>query len=135
MSRTAIGSPIEQQPKQTGSYDSVEAQELLASLAQAEPRISQTFLYDEKGSALYEKIVEQKEYYLVEAESALVARHMDEIALPGSCAPPAGERVEEQLIVELGAGVLLCEASPVWPGRPAQTKRPIGRGWPELEAA
>ena len=28
------------------------------------PRISQTLLYDEKGSALYEKIVEQKEYAL-----------------------------------------------------------------------
>ena len=61
-----------------------EAQELLASLAQPEPRISQSFQYDEKGSALYEKIVEQKEYYLVEAESALVARHMAEIALPAA---------------------------------------------------
>ena len=62
MSGTAICNPEDQQPKQTGAYDSAEAQELLASLAQAEPRISQTFLYDEKGSALYEKIVEQKEY-------------------------------------------------------------------------
>ena len=62
MSGTAICNPEDQQPKQTGAYESAEAQELLASLAQAEPRISQTFLYDEKGSALYEKIVEQKEY-------------------------------------------------------------------------
>ena len=61
MFRTAIH-PVDQQPKQTGAYESAEAQELLVSLAQAEPRISQTFLYDEKGSALYEKIVEQKEY-------------------------------------------------------------------------
>ena len=84
MSGTAICNPEDQHPKQTGEYESAEAQELLASLAQPEPRISQTFLYDEKGSALYEKIVEQKEYYLVEAESALVARHMAEIALPAA---------------------------------------------------
>ena len=86
MSGTAICNPEDQHPKQTGEYESAEAQELLASLAQPEPRISQTFLYDEKGSALYEKIVEQKEYYLVEAESALVARHMAEIALPAAAA-------------------------------------------------
>ena len=81
-----------------------EAQELLASLAQPEPRISQSFQYDEKGSALYEKIVEQKEYYLVEAESALVARHMAEIALPAAAASPAAEALVEQRVVELGAG-------------------------------
>ena len=84
MSGTAICNPEDQHPKQTGEYESAEAQELLASLAQPEPRISQSFQYDEKGSALYEKIVEQKEYYLVEAESALVARHMAEIALPAA---------------------------------------------------
>ena len=111
-SGTAISRPDDEQPKQTGAYDSVEAHVLLASLAQDEPRISQTFLYDEKGSALYEKIVEQKEYYLVEAESALVSRHMDEIEIPaegaGAPMPPAGatpvRAVEEQRIVELGAG-------------------------------
>ena len=104
MSGTAICNPEDQHPKQTGEYESAEAQELLASLAQPEPRISQTFLYDEKGSALYEKIVEQKEYYLVEAESALVARHMAEIALPTAAASPPAEALVEQRVVELGAG-------------------------------
>ena len=93
------------------------------------PRISQTLLYDEKGSALYEKIVEQKEYYLVEAESALVARHMAEIALPAASASPAGEAVEEQRIVELGAGVLPCR-KPVWSASAAQLA-----DWPRLGAA
>ena len=41
MSGTAICNPEEQRPKQTGAYESAEAQELLVSLAQAEPRISQ----------------------------------------------------------------------------------------------
>ena len=109
MSGTAICNPEDQHPKQTGEYESAEAQELLASLAQPEPRISQTFLYDEKGSALYEKIVEQKEYYLVEAESALVARHMAEIALPAAAASPAAEALVEQRVVELGAGARPCQ--------------------------
>ena len=37
-----------------------------------------------------------------------MARHMAEIALPAASASPAGEAVEEQRIVELGAGVLPC---------------------------
>ena len=43
MSGTAICNPEGQHPKQTGAYASAEAQELLASLAQPEPRISQSF--------------------------------------------------------------------------------------------
>ena len=37
-----------------------------------------------------------------------MARHMDEIALPTTSTSPAGETVEEQRIVELGAGTRLC---------------------------
>ena len=58
-----------------------------------------------------------------------MARHMAEIA----SASPAGETIEEQRIVELGAGVLLCRkprlcAVPHGMGR-------AGRGWPQLGAA
>ena len=118
MSGTAICNPEDQHPKQTGEYESAEAQELLASLAQPEPRISQSFQYDEMGSALYEKIVEQKEYYLVEAESALVARHMAEIALPAAAASPAAEALVEQRVVELGAGAGHRTWSWRWRGTP-----------------
>lgn len=60
----------------------------------------------------------RRRYYLVEAESALVARHMAEIALPAAAASPAGEALVEQRVVELGAGARLCqEPSPEW--RPA----------------
>ena len=52
MSGTAICNPEDQHPKQTGEYESAEAQELLASLAQPEPRISQSFQYDESREGL-----------------------------------------------------------------------------------
>ena len=104
MSGTPLAEEAAANSAATGQLpDSAEAHELVASLTQAEPRISQTFLYDDKGSELYEKIVEQKEYYLVAAESELVARHMQDIAKP-TAASSGPKAVRELLVVELGAG-------------------------------
>lgn len=54
------------------------------------------FLYDAKGSEMYEKITEQPEYYLTKTEAALIADKQHEIAPWGST---------RHIMVELGAGV------------------------------
>ena len=57
-------------------------------------RLSCRYLYDARGSELFERITEQPEYYLTSAEASLLARHADEIrALVGPTA-----------LVELGSG-------------------------------
>lgn len=83
------------------NFDTAEVREIIASLTQSEPRISQNYLYDHKGSDLYEDIVAQTEYYLLAAEKKLVTENIYDIAKPH-----VGEdcQIEEQLIVELGAG-------------------------------
>jgi len=63
-------------------------------LARHPRRLSCRYLYDARGSALFEQITEQPEYYLTSAEAALLGAHADEIrALVG----PA-------TLVELGSG-------------------------------
>lgn len=63
-------------------------------LAHHPRRLSCRYLYDAAGSALFERITEQPEYYLTSAEASLLARHARRIrALTGPSA-----------LVELGAG-------------------------------
>ena len=63
-------------------------------LAHHPRRLSCRYLYDAAGSALFERITEQPEYYLTSAEASLLARHAGRIrALTGASA-----------LVELGAG-------------------------------
>jgi iron(II)-dependent oxidoreductase len=63
-------------------------------LAHHPRRLSCRYLYDAAGSALFERITEQPEYYLTGAEAALLARHAARIrALAGPSA-----------LAELGAG-------------------------------
>ena len=63
-------------------------------LAHHPRRLSCRYLYDAAGSALFERITEQPEYYLTGAEAALLARHAGRMrALAGPSA-----------LVELGAG-------------------------------
>lgn len=60
-----------------------------------EPRtLPAAFLYDSDGSSIFDHITEQPEYYLMEAEDGLLARHAAKIR----------ERVGDVTLVELGSG-------------------------------
>jgi L-histidine N-alpha-methyltransferase len=56
------------------------AQSLAESLACRPRRVDCRFLYDARGSELYERITEQPEYYLTRTETSILARHSEEIA-------------------------------------------------------
>lgn len=62
------------------------------------PRIHQSYLYDARGVELYEKILEQSEYFLLAAEDWLLRSRLDEIAQGAH----ASNRAEA--VIELGAG-------------------------------
>jgi dimethylhistidine N-methyltransferase len=53
---------------------------LLAGLAQAPKRLPSRFIYDERGSHLFEAILEVPEYYIPRVEIALLRAHGAEIA-------------------------------------------------------
>ena len=72
---------------------------LLAGLLAPTPRISQVYLYDARGSELYEEIVRAPEYYLPDTEALLLAAHAAEIVASATAAPLAS-----QAVIELGAG-------------------------------
>jgi dimethylhistidine N-methyltransferase len=55
------------------------AREVLEGLRSTPKTISPKYLYDEKGSALFEQICETPEYYLFRTEMAILTRHVDEI--------------------------------------------------------
>ncbi len=71
---------------------------MLAGLSRPEKRIPCKYLYDERGSRLFERICTLPEYYLTRAEVSLLGRHAPEMAV---LAGPACR------IVELGAGSTL----------------------------
>ncbi len=54
--------------------------EVLAGLARRPRRLPSKYFYDARGSALFEAICEQPEYYLTRAELALMRAHVDSIA-------------------------------------------------------
>ncbi|MEW6271892.1 MAG: ergothioneine biosynthesis protein EgtB [Thermodesulfobacteriota bacterium] len=63
-------------------------------LSQHPRRLSCRYLYDARGSELFDAITRQPEYYLTRAEAALLARHADDIrSLVGATA-----------LIELGSG-------------------------------
>eukprot|EP00850_Spirogloea_muscicola_P023678 SM000377S13799 [mRNA] locus=s377:32580:36264:+ [translate_table: standard] len=68
---------------------------LLAGLRKPVKEIPCSFLYDKKGSELYERITELEEYYPFRAEEGLLKRHASDVVK--SIAPGS-------IIVELGCG-------------------------------
>ncbi len=70
-------------------------QEILAGLTARQKRLSPRFLYDERGSELFDEICALPEYYQTRTELALLHDHAADIAAL------AGPRAE---VVELGAG-------------------------------
>jgi len=70
-------------------------QDILVGLTSAQKRLSPKYLYDERGSQLFDEICGLPEYYATRTELALLRDHANEI---GTLAPPRAE------VVELGAG-------------------------------
>lgn len=70
------------------------ARSVAAGLAQDPPRLECRFLYDARGSALYEEITRQPEYYLTRTEAAILARR----------APRIRELTGPVTLLELGSG-------------------------------
>lgn len=80
-----------------GQARSVFAHDLLAGLRQRQKSLSPKYFYDERGSALFDRICELDEYYPTRTEMALLRRHAHDIA--AKIGPGAD-------IVEFGAGSL-----------------------------
>lgn len=79
------------------------ATEVLAGLRREQPVLHPKFLYDETGSALFEAITRQPEYYPTRTESALLERHAPQMAaLAGECVvtePGAGNCEKVRLLL------------------------------------
>ncbi|MGO9388758.1 L-histidine N(alpha)-methyltransferase [Rhodoblastus sp.] len=78
--------------------DAAFREEVFAGLASPQKRIPCCWLYDARGSQLFEEITRLEEYYPTRAEAEILSRHAGEIA--GFC----GER---GLLFEYGAGSAL----------------------------
>ncbi len=72
--------------------------DLLRGLAERPKRLSPMYLYDSRGSQLFERICEQPEYYLTRTETAIIRRHAQDFA---HCIGPGA------LLVEFGSGASL----------------------------
>lgn len=71
--------------------------ELAAALTATPRRIPSRYFYDDRGSALFEKITELPEYYQTRAEAALLAAVADEVVA----------RSGARTLVELGSGAAI----------------------------
>lgn len=71
------------------------AQAVLAGLSQPQKVVPARFLYDKRGSELFEEITRLPEHYLTRTETALLEQHATEIAALAG---------EETVVVEFGSG-------------------------------
>lgn len=100
--------------------------DLLSSLGEPQKRVSPRYFYDHTGSALFEEITRQPEYYPTRTERALLRTHAAEIAaaLPERCMliePGAGSCEKVRLLLDALrpacyvptdiAGAFLCESA------------------------
>ena len=75
--------------------------DVLAGLAQRQKTLPSRWLYDQRGSELFEEITRLDEYYLTRTETAILRRHAEEMA--ALC----GEGI---VLLEYGAGAAIkCE--------------------------
>ena len=72
--------------------------EAIAGLTARKKSLAPKWLYDERGSALFERITGLPEYYPTRTETAILRRHAAQL---GSLVPPGGA------LVELGSGASL----------------------------
>jgi L-histidine Nalpha-methyltransferase len=71
------------------------AQAVLAGLSQPQKVVPARFLYDKRGSELFDEITRLPEHYLTRTETALLERHAADIAALAG---------EETVVVEFGSG-------------------------------
>lgn len=69
----ALGRPV-------SSINPAFESDMLAGLAQTPKRLPSKYFYDAEGSALFERICEQPEYYLTRVELQLMREHVDAMA-------------------------------------------------------
>ena len=91
-----------------GAADWLLVEEVLAGLRGTPKRLSPAYLYDQRGSQLFDAICDLPEYYLTRTETGILARHAAEMA---ACIG------EGALLLEPGSGSsrktrLLLDASP-----------------------
>jgi L-histidine Nalpha-methyltransferase len=96
-------------PRQRPALDAAFRDDVLAGLSAPIPAVPARWLYDRRGSELFEAITQLPEYYLTRAERALLERHCPEVArIAGTGAA----------VVEFGSGssnktpILLRSAQP-----------------------
>lgn len=77
--------------------DAAAVNEILGGLAASEKHISSKYFYDEKGSAIFQQIMEMPEYYLTNAEQEILAGQASQIIKATAFDGPFN-------VVELGAG-------------------------------
>ncbi|MGI9346051.1 MAG: L-histidine N(alpha)-methyltransferase [Gammaproteobacteria bacterium] len=71
-------------------------QGVLQGLSQSQPEVSPKYLYDDKGSELFDRICDTDEYYVTRMELELLAQKMPEIA---QSIPP------DVSVIEMGVGM------------------------------
>lgn len=89
---------VQSAPRAAGGRDAELTSQVLRGLAERPKRLSPTYLYDARGSALFELICRQPEYYLTRTELEIMRRYGDDIAAR------FGSRA---LLLELGSGASL----------------------------
>lgn len=91
LEQTAVGSFRLADPEQAKHAF---AQSIALGLSTQPRTLSCRYLYDDRGSELFDQITEQPEYYLTSAEAALLAKHASEIR----------SLVGTETLIELGSG-------------------------------
>ncbi|MFO7654408.1 MAG: L-histidine N(alpha)-methyltransferase [Candidatus Krumholzibacteriia bacterium] len=71
---------MEPQPDLAGDQFTRMRREIVAGLAQPQKTVACKYLYDERGSHLFERICDLPEYYPTRTEIAILRRHGDEMA-------------------------------------------------------
>jgi len=84
--------------------------EVLQGLSQTPKKLSPRFLYDKRGSELFEAICEQEEYYLTRTEIQILQAHHPDIT----------ELLEDAVLIEYGSGSsqkirILLDSAPIYP--------------------
>jgi dimethylhistidine N-methyltransferase len=83
------------EPAFTSAEDDDFAASVIAGLSKPAKSLPCRFFYDARGSALFEEITRQPEYYLTEAEISILKTHAREMVASG---------FEEAILVEFGSG-------------------------------
>ncbi len=111
---------------------------VMAGLAGPQKRIPSCWLYDTRGSALFEEITRLEEYYPTRAEAEILSRHAGEIA--GFCGEGAllfeygaGSALKSEILISAYPSLRLYLPIDIADDMLEQTARRIGERFPGLE--